>query len=183
MSVTGIQSQIDSVNEEITNTSNKIEETDNLIKEIEQAMENVNLLWERVNADGCKNTFNHVRKNCGLPVVDDTGTVTNGDFQSYWVVKDAAGNPCGDIVSFGNALDGVVSQIDEVSVSMNDVMAKAQEKIEEYKAEIANLESELNALQERMNDLTDQLQAEKIAEAKQYGEKVTNDNVNVDNVF
>ena len=183
MSVAGIQSQIDNVNVEITNTSSEIEEIDNKIKEIEQAMKNVNLLWEKVNADGCKNTFNHVRKNCGLPVVDDNDTVTNGDSQNYWVVTDSAGNPCGDIVSFGNALDGVVSQIDDVSVSMNDVMTKAQEKIEEYKAEITNLESELNALQERMNDLNDQLQAEEIAEAKQYGEKVTTGNNNVDDVF
>lgn len=159
MSVASIKSEIGNVQASIIQKSREINEIKDKIKEIEDAMSDVNTLWTNVNAADCKNTFNYVKRNCGLPIVDDNGNVTNSDSKNFWVVQDDAGNACGDIASFSNALDGVVAQIDNVSVSMEDVMSKAQEKLEEYQTKLSALEAEVASLQSELSSLNSQLEA------------------------
>ena len=118
-----------------------------------------------------------------MQIVDDNGNVTNSDSKNFWVVQNSSGEVCGDIASFASALDGIVAQIDTVSVSMGDVMTKAQEKLNEYTAKLSALESDVDALQERLNNLKEQLQQEKIAEEKQNNKKNIDNSSNVDNVF
>lgn len=180
MSVASVQSEISGVQASIIQKSREINNIKDKIREIEEAIENVNTLWTKVDASGCKNTFNYVKRNCGLQIVDDNGNVTNSDSKNFWVVQDSSGKVCGDIASFGSALDGVVAQIDTVSVSMGDVMVKAQEKLNEYNAKLSALESDVAALQESLNNLNEQLQQAKIDEVKQNNKKNTD---NVNNVF
>lgn len=180
MSVASVQSEISSVQASIIQKSREINNIKDKIRKIEEAIENVDTLWTKVDVSGCKNTFNYVKRNCGLQIVDDNGNVTNSDSKNFWVVQDSLGNVCGDIASFGSALDGVVAQIDTVSVSMGDVMSKAQEKLNEYNDELSALESDVAALQERLNNLDEQLKQAEIDEVKQNNKKNTD---NVNNVF
>lgn len=180
MSVASVQSEISSVQASIIQKSREINNIKDKIRKIEEAIENVDTLWTKVDVSGCKNTFNYVKRNCGLQIVDDNGNVTNSDSKNFWVVQDSTGNVCGDIASFGSALDGVVAQIDTVSVSMGDVMTKAQEKLNEYNAELSALESDVAALQESLKNLNEQLQQAEIDEVKQNNKKNTD---NVNNVF
>lgn len=180
MSVASVQSEISSVQASIIQKSREINNIKDKIRKIEEAIENVDTLWTKVDVSGCKNTFNYVKRNCGLQIVDDNGNVTNSDSKNFWVVQDSLGNVCGDIASFGSALDGVVTQIDTVSVSMGDVMSKAQEKLNEYNDELSALESDVAALQERLNNLDEQLKQAEIDEVKQNNKKNTD---NVNNVF
>lgn len=180
MSVASVQSEISSVQASIIQKSREINNKIDEIRKIEEAIENVDTLWTKVDVSGCKNTFNYVKRNCGLQIVDDNGNVTNSDSKNFWVVQDSSGNVCGDIASFASALDGIVAQIDTVSVSMGDVMAKAQEKLDEYNAELSALESDVAALQESLKNLNEQLQQAEIDEVKQNNKKNTD---NVNNVF
>ena len=180
MSVASVQSEISSVKASIFQKSREINNIKDKIREIEEAIENVDTLWTKVDVSGCKNTFNYVKRNCGLQIVDDNGNVTNSDSKNFWVVQNSSGEVCGDIASFASALDGVVAQIDTVSVSMGDVMTKAQEKLNEYNAELSALESDVAALQERLNNLDEQLKQAEIDEEKQNNKKNTD---NVNNVF
>lgn len=180
MSVASVQSEISSVQASIIQKSREINNIKDKIRKIEEAIENVDTLWTKVDVSGCKNTFNYVKRNCGLQIVDDNGNVTNSDSKNFWVVQNSLGNVCGDIASFGSALDGVVAQIDTVSVSMGDVMSKAQEKLNEYNDELSALESDVAALQERLNNLDEQLKQAEIDEVKQNNKKNTD---NVNNVF
>ncbi len=180
MSVDSVQNEISDVQRSIIQKSREINNKKDEISKIEKAIKNVDTLWTKVDVSGCKNTFNYVKRNCGLQIVDDNGNVTNSDSKNFWVVQDSLGNVCGDIASFGSALDGVVAQIDTVSVSMGDVKAKAQEKLKEYYAELSALESDIAALQERLNNLDEQLKQAEIDEVKQNNKKNTD---NVNNVF
>lgn len=180
MSVASVQSEISSVKASIFQKSREINNIKDKIREIEEAIENVDTLWTKVDVSGCKNTFNYVKRNCGLQIVDDNGNVTNSDSKNFWVVQNSSGEVCGDIASFASALDGIVAQIDTVSVSMGDVMTKAQEKLNEYNAELSALESDVAALQERLNNLDEQLKQAEIDEVKQNNKKNTD---NVNNVF
>lgn len=180
MSVASVQSEISSVQASLSTKNEEIKKILDKIEEIENAKENVDTLWTKVDVSGCKNTFNYVKRNCGLQIVDDNGNVTNSDSKNFWVVQDSSGEVCGDIASFGSALDGVVAQIDTVSVSMGDVMTKAQEKLNEYTAELSALESDVTALQEWLNNLYEQLKQAEIDEVKQNNKKNTD---NVNNVF
>lgn len=180
MSVASVQSEISSVQASIIQKSREINNKIDEIRKIKEAMDNVNTLWTKVDVSGCKNTFNYVKRNCGLQIVDDNGNVTNSDSKNFWVVQNSSGEVCGDIASFASALDGIVAQIDTVSVSMGDVMAKAQEKLDEYNAELSALESDVAALQESLKNLNEQLQQAEIDEVKQNNKKNTD---NVNNVF
>lgn len=180
MSVDSVQNEISDVQRSIIQKSREINNKKDEISKIEKAIKNVDTLWTKVDVSGCKNTFNYVKRNCGLQIVDDNGNVTNSDSKNFWVVQDSLGNVCGDIASFGSALDGVVAQIDTVSDSMVDVKAKARKKLDEYNAELSALESDLAALQERLNYLDEQLKQAEIDEVKQNNKKNTD---NVNNVF
>ena len=183
MSVDSVQNEINYVQGLKDGKFVEINTTEDEIRKIKEAMDNVNTLWTKVDVSGCKNTFNYVKRNCGLQIVDDNGNVTNSDSKNFWVVQNSSGEVCGDIASFASALDGIVAQIDTVSDLMVDVKAKAQEKLNEYTAELSALESDVDALQERLNNLKEQLQQEKIAEEKQNNKKNIDNSSNVDNVF
>lgn len=104
------------------------------LKKIIAAMQAVDAAWAGVEGTGYKNSFNYIKNNSS----------------NYWNVVDGAGNSCGDVVSFNNALDSLVQEISsgEVATAMGEVMAKAAEKVAELEAQIAALEEEIARLYE-----------------------------------
>lgn len=155
-SISAIVSEMNAIEKLISDKSNEKQELEKMKKDIEEAMNEVNSLSGSVQDTGYTNTFDYVKRNCGLST---DGSGANGSSNNYWIVQDSNGNSYGDVVSFGNALDELSNEVNNVTVSMGNVLTKATEKLEEYKEKIINLEIEISNLQARYSALAAQLEA------------------------